>query len=156
MLCLVLATAGCATTSRPTHPTKHVQTHGSLCDLYVQLDGTWTKFSSNIGDYRLIQSPDGRYLLLTDYRGTYQRYIRVYDTQEHDLFDITPSLRGRFLPSLSGHVRLTGTKFCDNRVAEFEIELIPKTQHENSIAKAMQGSTMQVDVHEVVEVLRSR
>jgi len=157
LLCLILAlsVAGCSTIPTEPRQTKHVRTRGRLCDLYVELDGEWTKFCSDIGDYCLCQSPDGRYLLLTDFRGCYKVNIKVYDTETRELFDITQSIHGR-LPSLSERPLFIAKRFINNKVAEFRMDFLPKTREEKPVVEALKKAPFEIDIEYLLEGIRYR
>ncbi len=160
IILLFVLMSGCSTVPVKLHETKFEQTpdqksSGSLCDLFVKLDGDWVKFCDDIGDYSLCQSPDGRYLVLTDFRGYYKINIKVYDTQTRELFDITDSLRV-FLPSLSDKALFTAKTFIDNETVEFDLNLIALTQEEEPIVEALNKCRFKINVHEIVEVKKSR
>lgn len=157
LLCLILglAVAGCSTIPTEPHQTKHVRTRGSLCDLYVELDGEWTKFCSDIGDYGLCQSPDGRYLLLTDLQGSYEVNIKVYDTETRELFDITQAIHGR-LPSLSEHPLFIAERFINNKVAEFRMDFLPKTREEKPVVEVLKKAPFEIDIEDLLEGMRYR
>ena len=155
ILAAILSCARCSTIPTEPRQTKHVRTRGSLCDLYVELDGEWTKFCSDIGDHCLCQSPDGRYLLLTDLRGSYEVNIKVYDTETRELFDITQSIHGR-LPSLSERPLFIAKRFINNKVAEFRMNFLPKTREEKPVVEALKKAPFEIDIEDLLEGMRYR
>jgi hypothetical protein len=145
----ILFFSGCSDVSVNKHETKYVRTRGSLCDLYVKLDGEWVKFYEDIGDYSLIESPDNRYLLITDSRGCYEIYVKTYDIQDRKLYDLTKHLQKR-LPSLSDRVLFVAHRFVDKSTVEFGMEFLPQTEEEKPIVKALNRTTFRADIDDLL------
>lgn len=155
VVAFILAFIGCSTVSVTPHETKYVWTRGSLCDLYIKLDGEWTKFYKEIGDYSLIESPDNRYLIVTDFRGCYEIYVKVYDIQARKLFDITKLLHKR-VPSLSDRVLFVARRFVGNSTVEFGMDFLPATAEERPVVEALKKTDFEVDIEQLIAGVRYR
>ena len=155
VLCLAVALVGCATLRNGPHETKYIPTRGSLSDLYVKLDGEWIRCAENIGGFRLAQSPDGRYLVITDLRGCYQVNIKAYDTQTRQLFDITQAIHSR-LPCLSERPLFIGYDFVTDKVMEFGMDFLAHTQEEKPVVESLKKAKFQVDIDELMTGLTNR
>jgi len=149
LLVLMLALVGCSSVSVTRHETKYVQVRGSLCDLYVKLDGKWVKFYDEIGDYSLIESPDNRYLVVTDLRGAHKIHVKVYDIQARELYDITEALHS-CVPSLSNRVLFVARRFVSNTTVEFGMNFNPATAEENPVVATLNKSIFEANIEDLI------
>jgi hypothetical protein len=151
LLLLSLVLLGCSSVAVIPHETKYVPVRGSLCDLYIKLDGEWVKFYQEIGDYSLIESPGRQYLVITDFRGSHQIYVKVYDIQDRKLYDITEPLH-KCLPSLSNRVLFAARRFVGDTTVEFGMQFLPKTVEEKPVVAALNKTVFRANIEDLIVV----
>ena len=151
----LLVIGGCQAVPAPPYQIKYERTHGSLCDLYIELDGQWVKFYEDIREYHLIQSNDGRYLVITDFRGYYEQHVKVFIAETQELIEITDWIHTR-LTNISDSVLFRACRFVNNEDVEIAISGHVRWAEEKPVVEALEEVRFVINISKAVEELRYR
>ncbi len=153
ILCLLLA-IGCATVpDQQPRRTKYERTgQGYICDLYVEVEGEWVRFYRNIGGYySLIQSPDGKYIVLTHPKGSLATTVHVFVVPSRQLLNITPWLHSRTAMLTSDSTYFTARRFLNPHEVEMGVSIYPQRSEVEPIRKAIEKTHFTINVDDAVE-----
>ncbi len=149
-----LALAGCRASSTQPLEIKHAASSkgGGIGDVLVKLEGSWVKFYEHTRDTRLLQSPDGRYIVVTDYAATKMSRISVFSVRSRKLVDITRQLHEK-LGNLSAYPWFHARRFVSGSTVEFGISAYKCSAEEAPIVEALKKTRFRIDIQKLIQAV---